>query len=476
MTKTLLISTSIILLIVITFGLIAFVPVGAQTLGSKIFDSLGMNKTALAVDSFAKGKGDMLTTFASVDLKNPNSCKVLWKNSDLITKDSYAVSGKLSNDIRPINKNYTDKFFVKSHINGKIDTKTPAVNGYLNIKATADIDEIKKIAKEADSSSLEKVTETGLISGQIKFESIINSDDLLLNLNQLTIQTSSKTFSKSMKDWYNLDSKTTEIQKEGIKELVSEIQNLMTKTNPKDVFSDSTGELMAETACSVIDEIKVGNVENRSFGENDNQISKDVRSIEIKLKDNAQQIFVDNSDKIIEAIKNDSKTKDFLKSKYPEFERISFAANKIANNSRDTRNNSLNQQDYETYIDDSFNEIDSSEFKQDLQTQLDTSERYYKQTTEKMTYYLEMENLEVYGFETNQKVTLTDRAKESFTESSKTISDILSEGIIINTQVYDLGYDEKANKINTPNSSKPLSEFEKDFGGIEELPLSDYLK
>ena len=149
----------------------------------------------------------------------------------------------------------------------------------MNIKATADIDEIKKIAKEADSSSLEKVTETGLISGQIKFESIINSDDLLLNLNQLTIQTSSKTFSKSMKDWYNLDSKTTEIQKEGIKELVSEIQNLMTKTNPKDVFSDSTGELMAETACSVIDEIKVGNVENRSFGENDNQISKDFRSI-----------------------------------------------------------------------------------------------------------------------------------------------------------------------------------------------------
>jgi hypothetical protein len=467
--KFLMVSTSLVVLMIAGIVASVFIPVGAQTLASRALDSAGLHNFALGAEGIAKSNGNLLTYYSSIDPKNPQSCGNNWKSATKYISGMNQVSGSLYSQAYFNNPEYKDDFNFESYISGVLDLENVQTQGEVDLSAKANLDLIEEIVKEYEAGDSVSQLE-GMFSLDAKFVSIIDLEKLALKVPEIKLQVDEKFAGVSSNDWYGQDFELEDIQKEGAKDISTEIRGALKDFNPEQNVSEETWKTVFTESCKLIEKVEVQSPETKTFGPEGKTVTKEVRPIKVTFVDNSIVKQQESGKIILETVQKDEKLKAYLKSLYPRYKNIAIASEKINKTYSPGKNydQAYPQGDFEKAIDDYFASLsEQAKYLESLngtENPLFDLEAQGLKIQQTSYFYLNQENLDFYAFENQIEYLFEDKffSSEFGSEIKGTLKDLISQGVMFKVIGYGTEYNENAKKVEEVNSFKPIEDFVED--------------
>ncbi len=338
-----------------------FVPFFGQTIAARGMDAVGQHKLAMQLDAIHQDP--TMAAMSSIDTSNPESCADLWNYVDEARVSRLeAMQFKQLITVQPVNQAYVDDFSFETYLDARMSMVEQRAWAEMELTGNMNGDRLNELL---DSSSDE--TLSGNVSIDVAAEAYLNTDGGYFRIPTLDIRVGELNTFDSLNDWYEGRFNLSNLQQEGIDEILSVIMDL-SETQAQDMLSEETGRTLMKSYCQMIEEIDVQAPADVTIGRDQETVR--ARPVVLTTKSNVAEIQAEVMPDMTEAVLNDQKLVDFLKSKYPEFERITLAIEKI---DRSLNPNPLTQEEYEEGIQETIDDARESFDKEDYREQLERS-------------------------------------------------------------------------------------------------------
>lgn len=460
--NTLAIVAAITAVVLIMGGLFSFfVPLFGQTIAARAMDGLGQHRLAMQLDAIHQDP--TMAALSSVDPSNPESCGDLWNYADESRVPRLeAMQFKQFLTIEPVNQDYKDDFYFENHLDARMSMKDQKAWAELDLNGRLNGDKLTDLVEETGETVDDSLR--GNFTINAKAEAYLNTEGGFFRVPTLDIEGGELQSSDSLNDWYKGDFNLTNLQQEGVTEILDVVMDL-TETNAKDVVIDETGRTLMTNYCKLIEGVEVKAPEDVTIGRDGETVR--ARPVVVTATEDAEEIQAEIMPEMMEAILNDDKLVEFLKSKYPEFERLSLALEKI---DRSLTTGNITQEEYEEEIQKAFDEAREDFDKEEYREQLERSSQYstsqpFEIENRPVEYFIDLDTGYMVGTRSQAVVKPTASALRDI--PSGELKDLVEDGFLITQEIYDVAYNDKVEIMDAPGSAKSIEEFQTDFEQTE---------
>jgi hypothetical protein len=421
--------------LVLLIAILAFFPIlSINSLASNILDATGNHSGALFLDLIAKKGITKLNSNNGLDFLNEN-CNLPVNLTSLYQGNNFTeLSGQVSLKIYPNSSSVNqEKFNINSNFKGYSNLREGNIYLKGNNNINLDINEI--LGKESNQMNTKLDFE---IYSDLKDSLIVNPTEIEINKNN--VSTSYKN-----SNWYKYNFNLPDNKKTAINENLNYLSDYIENFKPDLIFNESTLKSISDYICNNIDKITIFPQQNSKFGNSNQEFY--LRPISVKNKNINANENNKNTTNLIESILVDDKFKEIIKSEYQTLSKINANLNTITDNNSSSFPN--NEEQFKKDIDTAFNETRKSVSNPDI-----------NQPTDENISVSEIENI-IYLNPRDLNPSAI-RSKTLIVDKTNT-NKIFKDGVMIEFEIFDLKYNNNADKSAKPTETKDFAELEKDF-------------
>lgn len=455
--------TGLVVLIVILVLIIGsvFLRIGNQTVLARTLDAVGQHRLALASDYIgSKGLLSKQAGASTLDPSKPEDCAAIWTQisntslndlqKDYASEDYTKGSMIAKYVIQPVANDYKDRFKFEGYYNTSTDAKNNAISFNTTSSLIIDTDVIKSAIPALSGGS----PDFGLVnlSGTGKF--VLQAKKMFVSLPDLSLKAKGIDEKGSLSSSYSYDmpangSTTPILDTEKFNKSMEKV--LSRRLN--EALSDDTGKAFFAYFCSGIKSYTVEAPKTMDFGLGEYARKRDVRPVTLELKSDFYSVYLKGLPNLVEKLSQDPKFKPFLKANYDTFKEI--------NQSSKEPSTFPTQDEFNKQIDGMFKDFKKDEMIKGIDQSIIDFDKTVKITASPIKTYIDLETMQDYGGELQLVVAPTAESLASM--GSPEISNILKDGILFKTTLYDAKYGSKAEPIQAPTGSKDIQTLPDDF-------------
>lgn len=441
------------------------VRVAGRTLASRSLDTLGRHDLALGSDLMAKNGFSPILMLASSEYNQGDKCEDRWDSIKQLNvpnpQGGTAQLSDLSNPqenlsflfqagIKPVDAADQNNLNLSYNAEFVADQDQQAYQVDMDLKLKADLQNLA-------NSSLNQLYQgtLGMTELDMNLRTLNKDQKNYTQIPRLNLTTPDKNLQGDLgNNWYvNQNSPVntvTEPQSQAQKDAQAAWYQKHYKNDKlEQVVSQPTGEAILKYLCSGVQEIQIQNITEVTFGQGDKARSKQVRPIQIKMKDDFVTIYTEGLQTLLPIIGQDTTLKNYGYSKY----QAQVELNQILDRP------SVSEEQHRKDVDRSLSQMVDSGNSPDLEQTVSFLKENlsFKGST---TTYLSADNQEVYAqsnqltlipsqalmSQLDQQINAADSSAQD-QEALTQLRDILARGMSFQADIYDINSGSKAAQI-----------------------------
>jgi hypothetical protein len=444
---------------IIILTIIAVVPIGASSLLSKSLDKSGNHLAAFALEQTYKGKLKDIN-FANV-LNTKSTCDSFTQSLNPTAIDISKGSLDTSSTISLLNSDAAKQFQFETTFSGMYNTEKLQADADLRIAADFNLDTIKTIAKETDSTDDSNLPAWGQSRFQVRGQARIDRNAGYVYLPQVDLTNKEFTSKNQLNNWYSQDFKNDSSSKEskrqeGLNELSKVVSDELKNLKYSDAVYKSINQNYVQDVCKKSGELKVSDVQDFTLGNSLLSSKLSARRVTVPTPQNLNDAFKksssqENKNLVIELLNS-------FRPKYPQVKTALVAMQKIAG---ETESLTVpTEAEYAKSIDEGIKSVLDSTPNEDTTKSTDDLLQYVEITIDPSEVFFETDSGNIAG--SRSTITIKPTQKSLKEVKSNTAKNLIKDGVRITNDMWNLRSGNAVKDIEIPANTKPLKDFSKD--------------